>query len=304
MAKFNDAKFLYINLTHFLIYSARYGIRRDCSHIVIRPPFGCNLPAEELKSALVQLPDLDPNKEERKRKKSILSDYFVGDVTLDYTVKFPINLDDVVVSKWMDVKEDSCLRIELFSSMISPNTQARQSLISEPMCFGYINIPLAGLLCTETLDAVVNCEIQVEANTHASVLSRMRSMPYSHTIDFSKQLGMKMGHLSLRLFILDNENNSNFKKNNEKIFPLTIPQYDDKINPYPIVNANGDNDKDITAIDSALAYSPVEQTVGKNLKIDSIAYLGIIFNLDRSHSYCVVDDFLFAKSLAIYSLQR
>ena len=54
--------------------------------------------------------------------------------------------------------------------------------------------------------------------------------------------------------------------NNEQIYPLVIPQYDES-NPYPIEKANNDKNKDITAIDSALAYTPVEVTIGKNITL-------------------------------------
>jgi len=276
MAKFKDARFLYINLTHFLIYSARYGVRRDCSHIAIRPPLGCTLPANKLTSALIPLTELDPNKEERKRKKSLLGDYFVGDCTMDENIHFPIQLDDSVIATWMDAKEEGCLRIELCSYMVSPNSHARQSLSANPICFGYVNIPLAGLLCTETLDAVVNCEIQVEADTHASVLSRMRSMPYSHSVDFSKPLGMKMGSLSMRLSVLSGTENLAVNKANDIVSPLLIPQYNED-NPYPMEKAHDEKSKVVNVIDSALAYQPVELPIGitDNI-IDSSAFFGTV----------------------------
>ena len=292
MAKFKDARFLYINLTHFLIYSARYGVRRDCTHIAIRPPLGCTLPANQLASVLIPLTELDPNKEERKRKKSLLGDYFVGDCIMDENAKFPILLDDVIISKWMDAKEEGCLRIELYSYMVSPNSSARQSLSANPVCFGYINIPLAGLLCTETLDAVVNCDIQVEADTHASVISRMRSMPYSNSIDFSKPLGMKMGSLSIRLSILSSsEEVSAFKKVTDVISPLLIPQYGET-NPYPMEKANDDKKKEINVIDSALAYTPVELLIDNNvsMNIDSVAFFGaIIYDVQLNSTYDPTD---------------
>ena len=41
MDRLQHAKCLVITFNHLLVYSAKYGVRRHCTKLVVRPPVGC-----------------------------------------------------------------------------------------------------------------------------------------------------------------------------------------------------------------------------------------------------------------------
>ena len=58
MNKLQKAKCLSITLNHMFIYSGRYGVRRHCSRLLIRPPRGCFIPENEPEAIIIDLPEL------------------------------------------------------------------------------------------------------------------------------------------------------------------------------------------------------------------------------------------------------
>lgn len=58
MDKLQSAKCLSITLNHMFVYSGRYGVRRHCSRLLIRPPRGCFIPENEPEAVILDLPEL------------------------------------------------------------------------------------------------------------------------------------------------------------------------------------------------------------------------------------------------------
>lgn len=58
MSRLQRAKCLAITLNHMIVYSSRYGIRRHCSRLLIRPPGGCITPENESEVIILDLPEL------------------------------------------------------------------------------------------------------------------------------------------------------------------------------------------------------------------------------------------------------
>ena len=73
---------------------------------------------------------------------------------------------------------------------------------SEMQVFGWVDVPLAGLLGTPSLDAIVTCELEATKNTLASVLSRQHLLPSAMRHTGQGPLGPKLGKLTCRLAIM------------------------------------------------------------------------------------------------------
>ncbi len=98
---------------------------------------------------------------------------------------------------WVQGNDEGCVRIELHSYLHSPDSVrgARQ----ESQMFGYVNIPLGGLLAAEALQCRATVEIQANMTQHLSVVSKMQSMPYGHQLIRARPLGPSMGTLTVKL---------------------------------------------------------------------------------------------------------
>lgn len=82
-------------------------------------------------------------------------------------------------------------------------------LRAEMQVFGWVAVPLAGLLGTPGLDAVVTCELEATKSTLASVLSRQHLLPSGMRHTGQGTLGPKLGKLTCRLTIVcDNQETS------------------------------------------------------------------------------------------------
>jgi hypothetical protein len=58
MKRLQGAKCLVVTFNHVFVYSARYGVRRHCSRLVVRPPEGCRSSGNEPESIVLELPEL------------------------------------------------------------------------------------------------------------------------------------------------------------------------------------------------------------------------------------------------------
>jgi hypothetical protein len=58
MKRLQGAKCLVVTFNHIFVYSARYGVRRHCSRLVVRPPEGCRSSGNEPESIVLELPEL------------------------------------------------------------------------------------------------------------------------------------------------------------------------------------------------------------------------------------------------------
>jgi hypothetical protein len=223
MEKLLQSTRLCINLTNFNVYSVKYGIRRDCTHIMLRGPIGTKYSPNEPNYHLIPLPEIDVTSSERllidskikaagsgANKTGKLRDFFVGSVLLDKSINIPIDLNDKVIKQWIAGKRDGSLRLELCSYLVSPNAPAPKtsqklkliglasSITTEPIKFGFVDIPLGGLLGTEELDAIVTCEIESDVSTQSLVEGRMSRLPYSNQVKSLIPLGPKLGSISAR----------------------------------------------------------------------------------------------------------
>lgn len=211
MGQISKAKYLRIDLTKLLTYSAKFGVRKENSYLVITPPSGCAPLDNSVSSVTIPLPELeDPNSELgkllRQTKKDSIKNFFVGTAELNHSIAFPLNINDRHLQEWLHGGEDGCLKIELYSHILPPkpnyhmqnvpaghiphqptsrggaisNTAAKQQQVGVTPGvadrFGFVLLPMGGLLSIDTLTAVVSCEMQVDISTRSIVTNRMESI--------------------------------------------------------------------------------------------------------------------------------
>ena len=156
MKRLQGAKCLVVTFNHVFVYSARYGVRRHCSRLLVRPPEGCRSSGNEPESIVLELPELlgriahkeeetvevrgkstafsrgqgpSPSAEKsrflRPKKRASVGvgpdAFFVGGADLQRTVQFPIEgLSDRVLQGWLQGGQGGSLRIELESHVTPP----------------------------------------------------------------------------------------------------------------------------------------------------------------------------------------
>ena len=210
---------LQVSIQHLLVFSARFGLRRDSSHFILRPPLGVNASSEdkgaanamEPSSHFIALPELDDEQQQpiysdtavrRKANKGLQRDYFVGGIDLNHHHCFPLCLTDKVVREWMEGGSDGCIQLILYGYLFPPANTAKGHAFSDPVVFGSATIPLSGLLLSDSLDAIVTADLEADQSTLASVLGRARALPQGHALLSSKPLGLTMGNVKLQLTLL------------------------------------------------------------------------------------------------------
>lgn len=236
MEKLKAVKYLNIHVSHLVIFSSRFGVRRECSQILIRGPSGSVIPAYQPTAKMIHLKELRYTEQEElqnfiSRKHSAtemskkgasnsgLRDFFVGNVDLNIFHSFQLELNDDVVREWLQGTRNGCIKLELHSSVLpsaANHTHKNKSvsLRNEDtlQCFGFVYIPLNGLLNSEFLDAIFNCDLEVDASTHSSVASRMNALPFSRQLH-GKPLSNKLGLVTARIYLsstnLEQENANN-----------------------------------------------------------------------------------------------
>jgi len=229
MQKLSLMRLLQIDIKHLLIYSARYGIRRECSHILIHPPAGCKvqiaegggyqpsakfISLDELTDDLNVMSFADTGQKKKGKKieqKGILRDFFVGGVDLKKSETFNLELSDIVLRQWIAGISSSssssssyigggCIRIELCSYMYSPDGHSSRGYkTSEPVVYASVDVPLGGVLNTDAMDVAVTCELNADMSNLTNVVTRMQAMPFGHQLVRAKPLGPKMGSISCRI---------------------------------------------------------------------------------------------------------
>ena len=140
MNKLQKARCLAITFNQIFVYSGRYGVRKHCSRLLIRPPRGCITPENEPEAIIIDLPELlgrgyesepitaDVPKKSFSRRSSVQSNgsggveverggdrnvrrrssagvgpeaFFVGGMELKRTVLFPLaEVTDKVLQSW------------------------------------------------------------------------------------------------------------------------------------------------------------------------------------------------------------
>jgi hypothetical protein len=58
MDRLQGAKCLVVTFSHIFVYSGRYGVRKHCSRLVVRPPVGCDALLNEPEAIVLDLPEL------------------------------------------------------------------------------------------------------------------------------------------------------------------------------------------------------------------------------------------------------
>jgi hypothetical protein len=209
MVKLPLARRLRINLNSFLVYSAKFGMRKDNSFMVIHLPSGVKDPNYEAGSTIVvPLHELKPSTVSASRAKirkpvNVLQDYFVGKVSfgMDKSFHWDVELSDSVLRNWMcarlpysknDFSSISAdrrgfIRVE-FVSMLTPSDGRRSGLAKRPthdtdpmsnsVCIGYLDVPLCGLLnASRNFDVLVSSQVLLDPSTHAAISHRLDRLP-------------------------------------------------------------------------------------------------------------------------------
>ena len=264
LEKLSNARRLRIHITNFLVLSVRYGVRKEGTFLRLYPPTGCAMPANEATSIVLPLHELqDPHGQigallRKNDKRDSLRNYFVGALDMDRSQELDLLMSEKVVRDWLHSKPEGSLRIELHG-YLSPHATVVRGTHSEAVLLATAVVPLGGLLGTASLDAVVHCDLQVDAYTHATVLSRMRNITSAPSVSKQKTLGPKLGTVTVRVTLLSAKETGSAatakfsSTRNHKLLhevePLLLP-------------VRGENGADtVTSPDnvhSALAYVPSE----------------------------------------------
>ena len=236
MDKLAGCKTLRVSIQHLLVFSARFGLRRDSSHFILRPPLGALTSSSssnsgsnsgssssssssntgksssvEPSSHFIPLPELDDEVLQpiysdtavrRKANKGLQRDYFVGGIDMQHVQCIPLCLTDNVVREWMEGGKDGCIQLALYGYLFPPSTTTKGHAFSDPVVFGTATIPLSGLLLSDSLDAIVTADLDVDQSTLATVLGRARALPQGHALLGAKPLGLKMGTVKMQLTLL------------------------------------------------------------------------------------------------------
>ncbi len=122
-------------MRHIYIHSLRFGVRKNCSFFIVRPPVGCFLSGFEGDSdsasdsdslckqiALSELAAADSSvsKNQERKRRNPLKDFYSGNDHLNHELIWGLRLSDQAIKEWIDGSEDGCVTIELYSYMLSP----------------------------------------------------------------------------------------------------------------------------------------------------------------------------------------
>jgi hypothetical protein len=157
MDKLLTVNSLKLDIFHLSIFSAKNGIRRNCSFFLVKPPKGCTLdfepsyqtiPLPELRETYDQMV-VSNSLSKRQNKKPSLKDYFVGNVDINKSLMFQVTMSNAVALEWISgANDESNIVIELHSYLYPPLTTQKKLTIRsktfESMCFGSVKIPVRG----------------------------------------------------------------------------------------------------------------------------------------------------------------
>ena len=231
-----DVKRLQVTITALTIHSARYGLRKHGSYIVIRCPSGCkgtSPDSAESRTVMVDLPHFQADKgPDTGKHKNVLKDYVVGMVSLDISVVWNVLLTDGVLRDWLQPSTshvNGYVHIELYSHL-SPSSSAEPSrgtgrrgvrgrdgstvpkqpsvppkaTWSEPgLLLGFADIPLDHLLSTTALSVHVTSEIVVDEASQAAIADRLQRLPTGISLRTARPLQGSMGTMSCTLTLLN-----------------------------------------------------------------------------------------------------
>lgn len=179
------------------IYSSRFGVRQDCTSIRL------NLP--QLVDTDPQVYDIaitDPNHLNEDGMP-----YLVGLIPINHVIKFPLDLSKDCITDWLSMRsiDSSCIQIELYSCLypseaLTKMLPSKAQILKVPVCFGFVSIPLAGLLNTDSFDCLVTCQLTADNATFTAVRTRMKYLNLSlDNILMHQDEKVKMGTITMRL---------------------------------------------------------------------------------------------------------
>lgn len=142
LSKLSSSNVLRVRFTNLLVFSSRYGIRKEGTYLLIHPPTGTTTPSNESKAALLPLVELEDSSYKasqilrRNSKKDSIRNYFVGSVALvDKCVDFNLAINDHVMKEWIKGTVSGCIQVELFGYLAPRDSMVRGRMV-EPVCIG------------------------------------------------------------------------------------------------------------------------------------------------------------------------
>lgn len=211
LGKLSAAKMIRIRLCHLLVFSTRYGVRKEGSYFLVYPPSGCQRPtATATQSIMLPLKEIEENGHilaqlmRRNEKRDSIRNYFVGSVDLEKVVDLELLLSDTIIREWINGAPSGTIRIELHGFINSPNSVVRGEK-AEAMRLAHAVVPLGGLLGTASLDAMVHCDLDVDDSSHSLIATRMNNISFGQRVSKQKALGPKLGTLTVRVSMLDEQ---------------------------------------------------------------------------------------------------
>jgi hypothetical protein len=208
LSKLTSVNILRIRFTNLLVFSTRYGIRKEGTYLLVHPPIGSITPSNESNAIMLPLSELEDSSYKvsqvlrRNSKKDSIRNYFVGGLELvNKSVDFNLSINDKVMKEWIKGSARGSVLVQLFSYLAPRDSMVRGKLL-EPVCIGTVTIPLGGLLGTPSLDAIMNCDVEVDISNHSAIVSRMNNISFGQVITKPKPLGPKLGTLLTRISLL------------------------------------------------------------------------------------------------------
>ena len=208
LSKLTSVNILRIRFTNLLVFSTRYGIRKEGTYLLVHPPIGSITPSNESNAIMLPLSELEDSSYKvsqvlrRNSKKDSIRNYFVGGLELvNKNVDFNLSINDTVMKEWIKGSARGSVLVQLYSYLAPRDSMVRGKLL-EPVCIGTVKIPLGGLLGTPSLDAVMNCDVEVDISNHSAIVSRMNNISFGQVITKPKPLGPKLGTLLTRISLL------------------------------------------------------------------------------------------------------
>lgn len=274
MEKLQTVRRLRLSLLNLSIFSARYGVRKEGTYIIIRfpVPYPQHLPCKvEINptdaSYQSQYPVIKPRSNDIviplqelyalqdkffaiRNKKDSLKSFFVGDLDLNHTLIMDINITDELLKDWFQNKNG--IEIELFGFQAAPGTKFR-GVLMEPVCFARAYVSLQGIVSSSGLDAYLTCDLEADKVTLSNILNRMEALTFG--LRSKQAVSTRIGVLSMRVSLL--------AEDTEKNLPPVLQKT-------PIFQSNStftvNNESEVEKIDEklndALRYIPQESPGG------------------------------------------
>ena len=222
-------KILSFTISDISVYSARFGLRKESSYLVIRCPAGCTIEENYLQDHTVpssdntQVVTLDLTERDplgqvvSNRRKNMLRDYFVGSKKLNIHTKWNICISDALLSDWLHAADSppisSLIHIDVYSYLLPPTgkNSAGSSRIPDKkgwsnssLLLGSTDISLQALLGSSTLSCFVSSDIMLDQASYLTISDRLKRLPnYTRMGNGNEQNLTKLGNIKCKLSLLD-----------------------------------------------------------------------------------------------------